>query len=125
MLHVIMGPDHIAAVIPFAIESKRKAWKIGLYWGIGHIFGMIIIGILFMLFKELIPVEKISGYSEQLVGLVLIMIGLWAFYKIFINEHRHKHLHIHSDNNPMLSVILSRFGRLPSPVRSSTRGTRF
>jgi len=102
MLHVIMGPDHIAAVIPFAIESKRKAWKIGLYWGIGHIFGMIIIGILFMLFKELIPVEKISGYSEQLVGLVLIMIGLWAFYKIFINEHRHKHLHIHSENNPMI-----------------------
>jgi len=102
MLHVIMGPDHIAAVIPFAIESKRKAWKIGLYWGIGHIFGMMLIGVLFLLFKEFIPVEIISGYSEQLVGLVLIIIGLWAFYKIFKNENRHKHLHIHSENNPMI-----------------------
>ena len=102
MLHVIMGPDHIAAVIPFAIESKRKAWKIGLYWGIGHIFGMILIGILFMLFKELIPIEMISGYSEQLVGFVLIIIGLWAFYKIFKSENKHKHLHIHSENNPMI-----------------------
>ena len=31
MLHVISGPDHLAAVTPFAIESKRKAWKIGLF----------------------------------------------------------------------------------------------
>ena len=52
MLHVIMGPDHIAAVIPFAIEAKRKAWKIGLFWGLGHIFGMLLIGLLFLLFKD-------------------------------------------------------------------------
>ena len=37
MLHVISGPDHLAAVMPFAIESKKKAWKIGLFWGFGHI----------------------------------------------------------------------------------------
>lgn len=102
ILHVIMGPDHLAAVIPFAIESKRKAWKIGLFWGIGHIFGMALIGFLFVVFKSMIPLEKISGYSEQLVGLVLIMIGIWAFYKIFKNEPQHKHLHIHSENNPMI-----------------------
>lgn len=97
-----MGPDHLAAVIPFAIESKRKAWKIGLFWGIGHIFGMALIGFLFVLFKSMIPLEKISGYSEQLVGLVLIMIGIWAFYRIFKTEPRHKHLHIHHENNPMI-----------------------
>lgn len=97
-----MGPDHLAAVIPFAIESKRKAWKIGLFWGIGHIFGMALIGFLFVLFKSMIPLEKISGYSEQLVGLVLIMIGIWAFYRIFKTEPRHKHLHIHNENNPMI-----------------------
>jgi len=102
MLHVIMGPDHLAAVLPFAIESKKKAWKIGLFWGIGHIFGMALIGVLFMIFKALIPIEKISGYSEQLVGIVLIMIGVWAFYKIFNHEHKHRHLHIHSENNPMI-----------------------
>ena len=33
ILHVIAGPDHLAAVAPFAIESKRKAWKIGLFLG--------------------------------------------------------------------------------------------
>lgn len=102
MLHVIMGPDHVAAVLPFVIEAKRKAWKIGLFWGVGHIFGMLFIGILFILFKELIPVEQISQYSEQLVGLVLVMIGIWAFVKIFKSDHSHKHLHVHSENQPLI-----------------------
>lgn len=102
MLHVITGPDHLAAVTPFAIESKRKAWRIGLFWGIGHLVGMLFIGILFVIFKELIPVDRISEYSEQLVGLVLIGIGIWAFYKIFKKDKNHKHLHVHSENSPII-----------------------
>ena len=102
MLHVITGPDHLAAVVPFAIESKKKAWKIGLFWGIGHLVGMVSIGILFVVFKELIPVDSISEYSEQLVGLVLIGIGVWAIYKIFKKDKNHKHLHVHSENSPII-----------------------
>ena len=82
MLHVITGPDHLAAVAPFAIESKRKAWKIGLFWGIGHLAGMIAIGLLFAIFKEVIPMEEISRYSEQLVGFVLVGIGIWALIRL-------------------------------------------
>lgn len=99
IFHVITGPDHLAAVVPFAIESKKKAWKIGLFWGIGHLLGMLLIGVLFLLFKELIPVEKISEYSEQLVGLVLIFIGVWSFYKLFKQERKHKHLHVHANDD--------------------------
>lgn len=102
MLHVVTGPDHLAAVTPFAIESKKKAWKIGLFWGIGHLAGMLSIGLLFVIFKNLIPVERISQHSEQLVGLVLIGIGAWAFYKIFKAERIHKHLHVHSENAPVI-----------------------
>lgn len=102
ILHVITGPDHLAAVIPFAIESKKKAWKIGLFWGIGHLMGMLAIGILFLIFRELIPVEKISAYSEQLVGIVLLLIGVWAFYKIFKEEKNHKHLHIHGNHSVVI-----------------------
>jgi len=102
MLHVITGPDHLAAVVPFAIESKKKAWKIGLFWGIGHLAGMLLIGILFVIFKELIPVDSISEYSEQLVGLVLIGIGIWTIYKIFKKDKNHKHLHVHSENSPII-----------------------
>jgi ABC-type nickel/cobalt efflux system permease component RcnA len=102
MLHVISGPDHLAAVTPFAIESKKKAWKVGLYWGIGHLVGMLSIGVLFLLFKELIPIEKISEHSEQFVGVILIALGLWIFFKIFKTEKQHKHMHVHSNNNPVI-----------------------
>lgn len=98
ILHVLAGPDHLAAVTPFAIESKRRAWKVGLFWGLGHLTGMICIGILFYFFREFIPIEKISAYSEQLVGFVLIVIGIVSLYKIFFEKKNHKHLHLHTQN---------------------------
>lgn len=102
VLHVISGPDHLAAVTPFAIESKKKAWKVGLFWGIGHLLGILSIGVLFLFFKELIPIEKISEHSEQFVGVILIGLGLWIFLKIFKAEKKHKHTHIHAQNNPII-----------------------
>ncbi|WP_242118832.1 urease accessory protein UreH domain-containing protein [Aestuariivivens sediminicola] len=102
LLHVVTGPDHLAAVTPFAIESKRKAWKIGLAWGMGHIFGMLAIGLLFLIFKAFIPVDSISAYSEQLVGLTLIGIAFWVFYIVIRPKRKHEHLHVHSDANPLI-----------------------
>lgn len=102
ILHVISGPDHLAAVTPFAIESKKKAWKVGLFWGIGHLIGMLSIGVLFLIFKEFIPIEKISEYSEKLVGVVLIVLGVWIFSKIFMEEKSHIHIHVHSEENPLI-----------------------
>ena len=102
LLHVISGPDHLAAVTPFAIESKKKAWKVGLFWGIGHLAGMLSIGVLFLLFKDLIPVEKISAHSEKFVGVILILLGLWIFFKIFKEDKKHRHTHVHSNGNPII-----------------------
>lgn len=104
MLHVISGPDHLAAVTPLAIETRRKIWKIGLLWGFGHLTGMLLIGILFLLFKEYIPLEQISAYGEQLVGFVLIAVGLWALSSIFFKGKVHKHPHIHDDEEPYIHI---------------------
>ncbi|MGB5402724.1 sulfite exporter TauE/SafE family protein [Robiginitalea sp.] len=102
MLHVISGPDHLAAVTPFAIARKKKAWKIGLIWGLAHLTGMLAIGFLFLLFREAVPVEEISAYSEQLVGLVLILVGIWALYSVFTKKGVHSHTHIHDSDSPYL-----------------------
>lgn len=126
VLHVLMGPDHLAAVAPFAIESKRRAWKIGLFWGLGHVFGMLLIGSLFLGFREIIPIEKISNYSEQLVGLVLIMIGIWAFYKIYKENGGHSHLHVHADQ-PMIHKHPHSHAERPTHdhTHSKTKGQGF
>ncbi len=98
VMHVISGPDHLAAVTPLAIENKLKSWAIGLSWGLGHTLGMLLIGVLFIYFKNYIPIDAISAYSEVLVGIVLIGIGLWAFYRIFYRS-KHVHAHPHSHTN--------------------------
>lgn len=102
MLHVISGPDHLAAVTPFAIEQKRRAWKIGAIWGLAHLTGMLLIGGLFLLFREMIPVETISAYSEQLVGVVLVFVGIWALYSVFRKNANHSHTHIHDNGKPYM-----------------------
>ncbi len=104
MLHVISGPDHLAAVTPLVIETKRKAWKIGLTWGLGHLAGMLLIGVLLLFFKELIPVDIISAYSEQSVGVILIGVGVWSFYRIFYGQKTHSHPHIHTDGQPYIHI---------------------
>ncbi|MRH99465.1 hypothetical protein GH721_02870 [Kriegella sp. EG-1] len=104
ILHVVSGPDHLAAVTPLAIETRRKVWKIGLFWGFGHLTGMLLIGLLFLLFREYIPLEQISEHSELLVGVVLIIVGLWALYTIFYKSKNHKHPHVHDAKEPYIHV---------------------
>ncbi len=104
-VHVITGPDHLAAVTPLAIENKKKAWHIGLFWGIGHVAGMLLIGGVYLLFREYIDIKMISGYSEYLVGIVLIGIGLWSIYKVYGHFHtHHAHPHVHTQPEPYVHI---------------------
>jgi ABC-type nickel/cobalt efflux system permease component RcnA len=104
VIHVVSGPDHIAAVAPFAAQKKENTWNVGFFWGIGHTGGVWLVGILALLLREILPLELISSWSERLVGVVLIGIGLWGIRralktKIHYHEHEHdesgKHGHFH------------------------------
>lgn len=103
-VHVFSGPDHLAAISPVAIESKKSSWLIGFKWGVGHTSGVFIVALFALLFRELIPMDAISSFSERIVGIVLIGIGVWGLQKIFyknlhVHEHDHdgyKHFHLHT-----------------------------
>ena len=94
LLHVLSGPDHLAAVAPFAVERHGKSWLSGFYWGVGHTLGVWGVGLLAFLFREVIPIDFLSTWSERFVGLVLIVIGLWGLRKAWITRF-HYHAHIH------------------------------
>ena len=105
-LHVISGPDHLAAVTPLAIEGKSRSWFIGFSWGLGHTIGVFIIGLLSILFRNIIPVDLISNYSEQIVGILLIVIGVWIFYRIFVSgKHHHHATHSHKTGNDAITAL--------------------
>lgn len=107
MVHVVTGPDHLAAVTPLAIETRRRAWRVGMFWGVGHTVGVLLIGLLFLLFREVIPVEAISSHSEQLVGLMLIGIGVWALWKVFRQNQAHTHTHVVQTQRSNVIIALS------------------
>jgi len=100
-IHVLTGPDHLAAVGPLAINSKVKPWLVGMTWGVGHVLGMMVIGILFFFFRELIPVKFISAQGEKVVGIMLILIGLWALFRLYkqLAHAQHHHLHRHDNQD--------------------------
>ena len=102
--HVWTGPDHLAALAPLAADKPAKSWLAGARWGAGHSVGVIVIGLLALVFRESLPMEQLSGWSERLVGVMLFVIGLWAIIKasrikIHAHEHEHdgdKHIHVHA-----------------------------
>lgn len=104
--HVLSGPDHLAAVTPFSLQLRKRAWVIGLSWGIGHTIGMLMIGTLFILFKEVLPLDFISKNSEILVGILLLIIGTWALYRQTGGQKTksHEHPHIHQNGNIYVHV---------------------
>ena len=65
LLHVFSGPDHLAAVAPLAADAeRRRQWRTGLQWGIGHTTGVLLIALLLLLLRERLPLDLISGLQR-------------------------------------------------------------
>jgi ABC-type nickel/cobalt efflux system permease component RcnA len=103
MVHVLSGPDHLAAIAPLAADGRRATWKAGFVWGLGHTSGVLLVGGLALLVREVLPIEAISSVSERLVGVALIGVGLWGLRRalasrLHVHEHEHdgsSHAHVH------------------------------
>jgi hypothetical protein len=90
LVHVLSGPDHLAAVAPLTVGDDRPHWRAGFQWGVGHTVGVLVIGALLLGFRELLPLEAISAYSERIVGVSLIAVGIWGGYRATrLRVHRH------------------------------------
>jgi hypothetical protein len=105
LFHVLSGPDHLAAVAPLAVEDGRRGWLAGWTWGFGHASGVVIVALLAIALRGLLPpIDVISAWSERVVGVALIGIGLWALrrgVRIAPGAHvhgavKHNHLHVHA-----------------------------
>ena len=90
LVHVLSGPDHLAAVAPLSAERDRPHWRAGLQWGLGHTAGVMLIGLLLISFRQLLPIEAISAYSERVVGIALLLVGSWGLLRAN-GSKRHTH----------------------------------
>lgn len=86
LTHALSGPDHLSAVAPLVVGERKSSsggWKTGLLWGIGHSVGVWLMGLLAFALREVLPLERVSSWSERLVGAMLIAVGLWGLRKAF------------------------------------------
>jgi hypothetical protein len=86
--HVLTGPDHLAAVAPMSVGGRR-AWRVGLAWGMGHASGVWLLAALVLGFGALLPLEAMSAWSERIVGLSVIAVGVWGLLRSRQPGHEH------------------------------------
>ncbi len=94
VLHVLSGPDHLAALAPIAVDDRARAVRIGAVWGLGHGTGVVLLGAMGMGAGQLIDLHWMAAVSELAVGFLIIAIGLWSIRQAFgivIHDHGHHH----------------------------------
>jgi len=102
-VHVVTGPDHLAALAPLAVHDPDKAAKLGATWGAGHGLAVVALGLIGQGARGFIDIEVLSSWSEFFVGFLLVAMGLWALRaaaRLQIHDHPHghgddAHVHIH------------------------------
>ena len=106
-VHVLSGPDHVAAVTPMAVAGRERGWVSGWTWGFGHASGVVVVAMLAVMLRDVLPpINAISAWSERVVGAALIAVGLWALRRstqMRTATHAHgvvSHRHLHLESGP-------------------------
>ena len=103
-VHVLSGPDHLAAIAPYAVQAKGRAWRTGVRWGLGHAAGVFVVGLLIVLLRDVFPVEAVSAWGERLVGFVLVGIGVWGVRAALAHARRPHARASHSHGHKAFAV---------------------
>ena len=93
-VHVVSGADHLIAMAPAAINNPQKALKNSFSWGLGHSSGVLLLAFLAIFIKDITPLNKFSSIAEFLVGISLLIVGVFAIknsFQLSIHSHSHKH----------------------------------
>ena len=124
-VHVVSGADHLIAMAPAAINNPQKALKNSFSWGLGHSSGVLFLAFLAIFIKDITPLNKFSSIAEFLVGISLLVVGVFAIknsFQLSIHSHSHKHengiahrhfhFHVNEQKNNRHSHALTGLGLL-------------
>jgi high-affinity nickel permease len=95
--------DHLVAVgnIVTKRDKLTLAVKDGIYWGLGHTSTIFLIGLVMIIGKSTF-LNGYFGYLEAVVGLMLILLGVFRLFQYFNNAQKPSQL-IDSASNHQLA----------------------
>jgi high-affinity nickel permease len=90
--------DHVAAVasLTHRTTSIKEGMKLGATWGLGHTVTLFLFGSVVLAMDNIVP-ERVAGYLEFAVGVMLVFMGSSVLKKL-IKDKLHFHLHRHSND---------------------------
>lgn len=84
--------DHIAAITDIASVQRnpRQAMRMGLMYALGHAATVTALGIAVIFFQLRLP-QGIDNVMERVVGLTLLVLGLYVLWTTIYPRHPHTH----------------------------------
>ena len=91
-------PDHLVAVTSLVAgdksDSRAAATRLGAWWGAGHAFTLLVIGIPLIVFKTSLPTWLETAAPRETVGAVILFLAirvLWKWRRGDYRAARHDH----------------------------------
>jgi hypothetical protein len=117
-----LEPDHLAAVTTLVTEERRsyKAALLGACWGLGHTFGLVVVGAVLVALRAEMPAH-VAELFEFFVALMLIALGVRAIVHAMrqgaagpVRAHRHGGtVHVHGAGAPHVHIGTWTLARRP------------
>ena len=88
LLHVILGPDHMAAIMTVSACQGSAALWYGIRWGVGHSFGLILVALILWTIDADTDISRaaFTKYASYFSGAFMILFGLYFVRDIIVND---------------------------------------
>ncbi|MCY1076647.1 hypothetical protein [Archangium lansingense] len=75
-LHAVSGPDHLLSLAPLSLGIGRRAWRVGLLWGLGHGLGTLLCVAAVAWVAAALNLNVLQTWGERIAGGALLMTGV-------------------------------------------------
>eukprot|EP01083_Nonionella_stella_P297714 1010821_1 len=103
--HYQYNKHDLSALSTLAVgKPLRTAFGLGVRWGCGHSFGLLIVAIIFFAVGQSINLDTLEYYADIFVGIFMILLGSWYTVKAFRERMRYLQDQEVNDHNELLEV---------------------
>lgn len=80
VLHAVLGPDHLCTIVTLSACQGAEAFWFGVQWATGHVTGMSVVGVVFVMLNANFGdevLESYEHYADYALGVLLILFGAY------------------------------------------------